>query len=224
MSSKEAADIDMTPKAIAILSGIVARFHVSAAYYMPRLQKLAVITASSQNEILSFFERENAFLRAGVRLQVLPPSAQKNEAIPEAFFEEHVITLYLSSSRGLAKSQMRSRTIIEFDTSKLATKEKIRFYQRLYGFEKKGRSGIKNKQPISTGQRARGQNQSHLGNTVQVISAIAPRYFYEGFLQKIGGEKIGRSAIMIDSVFLQDAEAFFAASGVITSLREVYTK
>ena len=193
---------------------LVQRFYISSIYLDSKARHLLIGAGQEKNEILSFCQDYMAEknLSQGFLRVLIPDSTEMSGRISNA----HDLTvIYAMQSASKIREGTALKILLTFDTSSLVTKDKIRFYQRLYGYIKKsshkGKSGSPaNSEAVSTN----GKSQN----------AGARDYAYPGLLEKVQGEKIGKSSILYPAVYHSNVEIFFSNFKVSYRTQEVFAK
>ncbi len=199
---KETPDYKLVQKALHIIADLLGRFFINKAVLFKESNKLVIFTSEDENEILSFIQRMQYSQKPHVQLEIL-----KNEDTSINNTIKNGLILYGNSHILLDRQKLKEMLLIEFDTSKLVNKDKIRFYQKLYGYEKKniGRNSGKDK---STQNNKKSNKQES--------------YQYKGFLENIGGKRVGKSAIMVDKLNKSNAIEFFGLFDIELEITKIY--
>ncbi len=212
----------MEQDSLHIASILISKFRVSGIFLVPEKRKLVILSSESPGKIMELLASLRPLMH-GLRPEIMPPKAP-SPGTPSAAPASGVnlptgsITLYGRmhgrTNNSPRPSGLREKLIVDFDTSGLAPKDKIRFYQLLYGHEKK--------------KPAKPKGASHSASQSSSHPASHPfsyqKYVYEGLLQKLGGSKIGKSALILDAVHRVAIGEFFRMHRVGYAEMVVYVK
>jgi hypothetical protein len=215
-----------------LASELVSRFFVSEIIFVPGVGshgprasagRLVVFAPSAHNEIISYFEGAASNMGIKAKLELyddkgLPSFDDYEKAISA---DSSAVVLYGKYRRETAKAELSEKILLEFDTSGLSNKDKIRLYQKLYGYEKsRNRKATAAK---AEEHAAVSPGENNMESMEKAGSAARSRsYVYEGILQKIGGDKVGKSAMIFDPIHLNSVRLFFDTYNVRYATRQIY--
>jgi hypothetical protein len=212
-------------------SQLVTRFFIREIIFQSNQHLLTIYSDSLANEILSHceeFRNQSKLAERELRFQILGNNTTNHNKkdsplAKDRLYDEDSIILYGTNLPDHATKTISKKVIFEYDTSNLTKGLKIRFYQKLFGHDAKTPIS-KNKNPTKKSKEnlrskeTATKNQEK--NTQKTESHIT--YHYPGFIELIGAEKIGKVAIIADSIHQMAVLAFFKSSNVGFKIREVF--